>query len=67
MIIQQRPNGQYDLVAKDWLSANFNDERDQYRSQTHAQKSVAKGTKTKSVPDYSITIGSPSGEPKIRF
>jgi len=67
MVIQQRPNGQYDLVDKDWLYSNFNDEKDQYRSQTHAQKSVTKAPKTKSAPDYSLTIGSPSGEPKIKF
>ena len=30
MIIQQRPNGQYELVKKTWMNSNYMQDKDQY-------------------------------------
>jgi len=66
MIVQQRPNGQYDLVAKEWLSSTFKEEREQYKSQ--AQKAVSKATRlTKTLADNTAYLKPHPDDTKIKF
>ena len=70
MIVQQRPNGQYDLVAKEWLSSTGKEEeKEQYKSQAHhAQKLASKATRlTKTLADNNAHLKPHPDDAKIKF
>ena len=69
MTVQQRPNGQYDLVAKEWLSSTFKEEKEQYKSPAHhTQKGASKATRlTKTLADNNAHLKPHPDDAKIKF